>query len=193
MLLPKKKTVREGKKSSDSHSNWIHKKGESKVQGIKLIYILETVRSITRLSLKYVLIITVCNICRDGRQHSSLKPLNTPTVFHVIYQRDLERMLNSRSLEAIVYIETAEHEALTSNQSNVTQARAFPGRRGEKNGREGRRRGWTAAAFPLALESEDRKWGVRKRDHESRGSVIITSLKEKKSQCLQLLITTWLS
>lgn len=75
---------------------------------------------------------------RDGRQHSSLKPLNTPTVFHVIYQRDLETMLNSRSLEAIVYTETAEHDALTSNQSNVTLVRAFPGRRGEKSGREGR-------------------------------------------------------
>lgn len=78
---------------------------------------------------------------RDGRQHSSLKPFTTTTVFHVIYQRDLERMLNSRSLEAIVYIETAEHEALTSNQSNVTLARAFPGRTGEKSERKGGRRG----------------------------------------------------
>lgn len=71
---------------------------------------------------------------RNGRQHSSLKPLNTPTVFHVIYQGDLERMLNSTSSEATVYTETPEHEALTSNQSNVTPARAFPGRREEKSG-----------------------------------------------------------
>lgn len=109
---------------------------------------------------------------RNGRQHSSLKPLNTPTVFHVIYQGDLERMLNSTSSEATVYTETPEHEALTSNQSNVTPARAFPGRREEKSGREGTRRRRTAAAFPLVWENEDRKSAARKRDHESKGSMI---------------------
>lgn len=142
---------------------------------INLIYVSEAVRSITRLFLKYMLIIVAYNKPRVITGSIPLwKPLTACTVFHGIYQRSLGRTLNYgfKGGQSLGEGKRAEHVDLTSAQSNATAAGAFRSRTGGEEGRKGKRTELRECPR-LSLELGKARTGSRrKRGSEIQGSVI---------------------